>query len=75
MGDSLLTSHALDPVVLKQLLGAVACARILVQAVGQEVPDEVPLLEVLERRVVRLLRLNRNLCLLLMFPSEWELGA
>ena len=48
MGDGLLTSHAPDPIVLKQLLGAVACAWILVQAVGQEVLDEFPLLVVLE---------------------------
>ena len=75
MGDGLLTSHAPDPIVLKQLLGAVACAWILVQAVGQEVLDELPLLVVLEPGVVRLLRLNRNLGLLLILPPEWELGA
>ena len=75
MGDSPITRHALDPFMLQQLLGAVACAWILVQAVGQEVLDELPLLVVLEPGVVRLLRLNRNLCLLLILPPERELGT
>ena len=75
MGNCRLTRHALNPLVIEKLFRRVASSRVLIQAVRDEVFDDIRLLVFVQLRQVRLLCLDRFGDSLFCLAYEGVLGA